>query len=59
MVAQKQIVFNSDTQAIFLDILPLMRSLYTHYFDMEINNCKGQVKISDTTLVEKSYTGCL
>ena len=36
VVAQKQIVFNQDTLAIFLDIMPLVKSLYTHYFDMEV-----------------------
>jgi len=59
LVAQKQIVFNSDTQAIFLDIMPLVKPLYLHYFDMEISSQKGSVKKSEAELFERSYGSCL
>ena len=41
---QSQIIYNDDTLAIFTDILPLMRLLYSYYFDMEVNSNKGMVK---------------
>ena len=58
-MAQRQIVFNTDTQAIFLDIMPLVKSIYTHYFDAEITNIKGSVKKSDSELIERSFESCL
>ena len=59
MVAQKQIIYNGDTQAIFLDIMPLVKALYLHYFDMEISSQKGCQKRSESELIEKSFTSCL
>ena len=58
-MAQKQIVYNSDTQAIFSDILPLLKSLYSHYFDMEVGSAKGLIKSSESVLQEKAFQGCL
>ena len=54
-MAQKQIVYNTDTQAIFLDIMPLVKSLYVHYFDTEITNLKSIAKKSETELLERSF----
>ena len=48
--SQRQIVYNDDTLAIFTDIMPLMRTLYTNYFDMEVNATKGMVKQSEKDL---------
>lgn len=59
IVAQKQIVYNSDTQAIFSDIMPLLKLLYLHYFDMEVHNAKSMIKKSDSQLTEQSFKGCL
>ena len=39
-----QIVYNDDTVAIFADLMPLVRQLYIHYFDMERNAEKGLKK---------------
>ena len=58
-VAQRQIIFNGDTQAIFADIQPLMRSLYLHYFDMEVNSQKNAVRKSELELRHKSFSGCI
>jgi hypothetical protein len=38
----KLIVYNEDTQVIFSDILPLIKMMYTMYFEQEINNSKGK-----------------
>lgn len=57
--AQRQIVFNSDTQAIFSDIMPLMRTVYSAYFDMEVSSSKGHIKRSDQDLLERSYKSCM
>ena len=40
-------MYNSDTQAIFSDIMPLLKLLYLHYFDMEVHNAKSMIKKSD------------
>lgn len=59
VVAQKQIVFNQDTLAIFLDIMPLIKSLYTHYFDMEVTKQKTSQTKSTQELVDRSFSSCL
>ena len=56
---QSQIIYNDDTLAIFTDILPLMRLLYTYYFDMEVNSYRGMVKQSEKELRACSLKSCL
>ena len=58
-VAQHQIVYNDDTLAIFTDIMPLMRTLYANYFDMEVNATKGMIKQSEKDLRNLSLKSCL
>lgn len=38
----KLIIYNEDTQVIFSDILPLIKTMYSMYFEQEINNSKGK-----------------
>ena len=56
---QKLIVYNDDTLAIFTDIMPLLRSVYAHYFDMDISSQKGMVKRSTVELRKMSLKACL
>ena len=56
---QKQIVYNDDTLAVFTDIMPLLRSVYAHYFDMDISSQKGMIKKSTTELRRMSLKACL
>ena len=36
-----------------------MRTLYMHYFDLEMSIVKGQIKKTEAELHERSYIGCL
>lgn len=40
-VTLKLIVYNDDTQVIFTDILPIIKSIYKKYFEQEGTNCKS------------------
>mmetsp|Transcript_5946 Transcript_5946/g.8055 ORF Transcript_5946/g.8055 Transcript_5946/m.8055 type:complete len:92 (-) Transcript_5946:2146-2421(-) len=42
-----------------MDILPLIKSLYTHYFDMEVTKQKSSAAKSTSELLERSYASCL
>ena len=57
--SQRQIVYNDDTLAIFTDIMPLLRTLYATYFDMEVNATKGMVSQSQKDLRNYSLKSCL
>lgn len=39
--------------------MPLVKSLYLHYFDMEVHNAKSMIKKSEAQLMEQSFKGCL
>ena len=39
--------------------MPLLKSLYLHYFDMEVQNAKSMIKKSEAQLTEQSFKGCL
>jgi hypothetical protein len=43
-VSQQQIIYNDDTMAIFTDVMPLLRTIYAHYFDLDLSAKKGMVK---------------